>query len=175
MNAGNLNDRLQLLATFGVILGLIFVATEIRQQHEIARAQLASDSYQSLEEFNRSAQDQTISRLLILAETSPESMTPEEQLILSAYYFEVISVFPDRHQWFEERGFFEVDPAQMAILAGSIIFASEYGRAWWQVYRGNFLPGVQALMDAVEEGDQEFSFVEDSRRIMEDATQRMSQ
>jgi hypothetical protein len=149
-----LNDWLQLVASVGVILGLGLVAYELRQQHNLARAEMGSDMFSAFQSWNQSAQSESILRVTVKAADRPDELTSEEHLLLDMYYWNTVIVFPIREAYMQRRGVFgnemtEDDLANMAQIAGSIILATPYGEAWYEVNRSEMYPHIRSVLDVV--------------------------
>ena len=57
--------------------------------------------------------------------------------------------------------------------AARIVFASEYGRGWWDIARDDYAPQLTDLMDAAAESMPEASRMELMLRIKERASQEV--
>ena len=150
----DLNDWLQLLASVGVIVGLALVAYELRQQHNLARAEMGSDMFSAFQSWNQSAQSESILGVTVKAAVSPDELTSEEHLLLDMYYWNTVIVFPIREAYMQRRGVFgnemtEDDLQNVAQIAGSIIFATPYGKAWYEVNRSEMYPHIRSVLDDV--------------------------
>ena len=147
-----LNDWLQLLASVGVIVGLALVAYELRQQHNLARAEMGSDMFSAFQSWNQSAQSESVHRATVKAADRPDELTSEEHLLLDMYYWNTVIVFPIREAYMQRRGVFaneltEDDLQDVAQIAGSIIFATPYGEAWYEVNRSEMYPQIRSVLD----------------------------
>jgi hypothetical protein len=147
MNLDKLNDWLQVLAAVGVIAGLVLVAYELRQEHELVRAQLGGESVRAFEDINRSVQDETTSRAIARACESPLDMSTQDHVILDGFFNEVIVGVLAREVYMQERGMFEDDLQQYAAWVAEFIFVCEYGRAWYVENRDEIVPEHLPLLD----------------------------
>ena len=154
MNLQKLNDWLQLGAALGVIAGLGLVAYELRQQHQLVRAELASDTFSAFQDVGRSLQSEPVAAAYAKSIMAPDTLTPEEQVIVEGLYLEMMNVFLIRQEYFVSRGFFEIDRDQIGIQGAGFIFAGDHGRNWWSENRRKFPPFVGEIMDGhAERGD----------------------
>ncbi len=147
MNTQKLNDWLQLGAALGVIAGLGLVAYELRQQHQLVRAELASDTFSAFEDVGRSLQSEPVAAAYAKSIMAPETLTPEEQVIVEGLYLETMNVFLIRQEYFVSRGFFEIDRDQIGIQGAGLMLAGKYGRTWWEENRMNYPLFVREVMD----------------------------
>ena len=106
MNVQKLNDWLQLAAAVGVIAGLILVATEIRQNAQLTRAQLNSDTFTSLEELARSMQQEPLALAIAKSYESRQDLTVHERNIIDGFYKEIYHAVV-RELAFINRGIYE--------------------------------------------------------------------
>lgn len=149
MNTEKLNDWLQLAAAVGVLAGLLLVAYELRQQHELARAEMGSETFAARQELLSSLRDVATARAYAKAYESPASLTIEEHLILDSLCSETVTVTVGRHDHMIARGVFDPNLDRPARTAGRILFSSDYGRQWWNVRRDGVGPRVRDALDAV--------------------------
>ena len=173
MSMKKLNDWLQLAAAAGVLAGLLLVAYELRQQHELARAQMGSETFAAQQELLNSLRDVATARAFAKANESPESLTVEEQVILHSLYLETVTVTVGRHGYMIARGVFDPSLGLPARTAGRILFSSDYGRQWWDLERDRFLPQMRDAIDAVSADEFEPWFVDGAASSRDRAQQQM--
>lgn len=175
MKTEKLNDWLQLAAAAGVLAGLLLVAYELRQQHELARAEMGPETFAAQQELLNSLRDVETARVYVKAFESPESLTLEEQVILDALYAETVTVTLARHNYMLARGVFEGGMTMPASVAGRILFSSNYGRQWWLARRAGFVPQVRDALDAIAVEDVESWFINHAALVKEGAIHNMEQ
>ena len=171
MNIQRLNDWLQVGASVGVFAGLILVAYQLRQDHQLARAQLAADAFATHQELRMSLREPDTARAFVKAHESPGTLTLEEQVVLDAFYEDVIAVVVGRNMLLVDMGIFEPFVLNSnAAAASRLVFASEYGRQWWAVVRNNYTTRLREAIDAVAKSTPEESRMELMLQIKEQAT-----
>ena len=153
MDTGKLNDWLQIVAAVGVVAGLVLVAYELRQQQDLAYAQLVSDMYNAQQALNKSLQEAGVAQAYAKSTTAPESLTLDEQLVLNGLFHETVQVLVNRQEYMVRIGLFRDDPAFGASIAGQVLFANAYGRAWWEEIRLDYEPVTRELMDEAAKRD----------------------
>jgi len=147
VNLEKLNHWLQFGASIGVIAGLILVAYELRQDHDLTRATLGAEAWTAYEEQTRSQQSEVTSRALAKAYESPSEMTFQDHIIVDGFYWEVISVQLMREDYLEGRGIFVDDIRRYARFTAESILASDHGRAWWEENRTKIEQRFVELVD----------------------------
>ena len=86
MDGKGLGDRLQLVATLGVILGLGLVIWELRQQREFAQAEMTSEShFLTLQQSGERFGDLAVAPILVEACRSPQTLDDTEIALLIYY------------------------------------------------------------------------------------------
>ena len=174
MNTEKLNDWLQLAAAVGVLVGLLLVAYELRQQQELVRAQLGSDAITATQEQFDSFQDVATARAYVKALEAPDTLTLEEQVILHSLFAEVLVATVTRHRYLNSLGVFEAGLAIPANSAAGIILGSEYGRQWWAVRRRT---SARVIVDALDAAatDRDSLLMNSAALIKQTAQQQMEQ
>ena len=91
MKKFDLAQVITILANVGVVIGLVFLTLEIRQNNAQMRAQGAYSIYQSVETLNQAVYlDKEFADLLHRGEKSFDDLDPVEQSRLAAYFFSEI-------------------------------------------------------------------------------------
>jgi len=129
MNKQLLNDRLQLFASVGVIIGLVMVAVEIRQGSEIAR----DDTYVAIIEYwgdlARVEIESDISTIFMKSIESPESLTNAELFELGAWLQSYVQVWQLQLQ-LDQGATFDVNSEISKEAFYS--FGNHASRAWYE-------------------------------------------
>jgi len=145
MNISKLNDYLQLFASIGVLIGLLLVAQEIRQNNELAKATTINDLYKGWETLSISEFQSDISDLVVKATEQPESLSSAEIVRLNSWYVAVVSLYGRQNTMYQQYGL-SYDP-KADIEAGALMyFSSRFGRSWFKENR-----------DWIEDYDPEFT------------------
>ncbi len=149
-----LNERLTLIANLSVVVGIIFLAVEVRQNTQALQAQTRDSITEKQMEY------------LSWVATSPELAAAEDKVIsdgLAALggaerrqYLRFVSA--QIREWENsfyqyERGLFTEDEleARRNRWRGAMTGAASGAayRAWWQIIRGSFAPSFRAEIDRI--------------------------
>ena len=85
MQSSKLNDRLQILASVGVLVGLVIVAYEIRETNRIAFDQMVYESTASFMTWELIQTNPDVARVIIKAREDEEPLSRVEAQILSGF------------------------------------------------------------------------------------------
>ena len=127
MKQSHLNDYLQLAALLGVIVGLVLVIYEIRENNRIAENQAAIEMNGLYNEWAQAMMDEDISALWIRSLESPESLNRQELLRLRGAYFTALQVLRAGHFLWQSGGLRMYREDALAIDTKNI-FSSPVGR-----------------------------------------------
>ena len=83
MNNSGIYDRLQLVATFGVIVSLVLVVYEIRENNAIAYQQAISGNWQNWTSLSGAQLQSDVADVLAKSMTKPDDLTVAETLKLN--------------------------------------------------------------------------------------------
>ena len=143
MHVSKVGNWLQIIGNFGLIVGLVMVAVQIKQNTEIAQAQLISESYRVVMEVPLRLMGENPAKAWSKAIHTPEELTNEELVVLDAVLF---------------KGWLELSRIEALVDAGyaggveapAQLYAWEYlghafGSNWWNT-RGEWTvaPAPQA-------------------------------
>jgi len=146
-----LNDWLQLAAALGVIIGLVLVALELRQESNLTRAEMGFEYHGAIEAVHRSMQSETTSRAMAMACENPLEMTMQDHLIVESFFTEVWTALFSRENYMQLRGVFIDDLQISASWVADIMFRCEYGKDWFQVNREDVFEPLLPFLDAMLE------------------------
>ncbi|TDG11296.1 hypothetical protein E2F43_18745 [Seongchinamella unica] len=98
MNSDRLHRQLTLAANIGVLLGIMFLAIEIRQNsHHLALQLEFAVPTQKIFEINRDLMDPTIAKILAKSIQSPAELTFEEGLVAASFVLNALNEWEDRY------------------------------------------------------------------------------
>jgi len=155
---------LSLAANFGVIVGIAFLVLEIRQNSDIATAQIRLDYAAGWRSIDGQRQDAAFAQVFSKSLLNPEQLSYSEVVQLDGYYVGVVDQMQSAYTASKaglRSGQFETVAGQVAIL----YFSNAFSQAWWQQARDSWssLENVefQEIMDEAIEatskrGNQEF-------------------
>ena len=101
MNSDRLNTWLTFGANMAVLVGIVFLAVEIRQNSEHLALQLEFQAAQKLFEINRDLQDSNNALIFSKALTQPSNLAVDEGLIASSIVLNLVNEWEDRYFIYE--------------------------------------------------------------------------
>ena len=125
---------LTLAANFGVIVGIVFVIFEIRQNSDIATAQVRLDYAAGWRSIDEKRQDPAFALVYTKSILRPDELSFSEVIQLDGYYAGVIDQMLSAHTASKaglRDGHFRDTALQVAIG----YFSNAYAQAWWQENR----------------------------------------
>jgi hypothetical protein len=144
MDTKLLNDRLQLIASIGVVIGLLMVAIEIRQSSEIAR----NDTYVAMiDKWSILATTEFESDIAVIFQKSmdsPETMTNGELFRLGAWIQSYVQIWQLQLQM--DQGAWQDVEAEMRNET-YYLFGNHASRAWYSVNRYWMPPAIVEVID----------------------------
>ena len=152
MDSSEVNTWLTLVANIGLLIGLILVALQIRQNTEIARAQMANDWYLADMQLELAMMGENPTTSWIKAVYTPDELTPQDAAILDRY-FNYGLVQLQRLQRMNELGVAD-DKWADRISYLSWHLGNDIGGRWWAHFKKGFPADFVATVDEIlERGD----------------------
>lgn len=164
MDTNRVGHWLTLAANLGVIVGIVFLVLEIRQNVDIATAQVRLDYAAGWRSIDEQRQDEAFARVYSKSILNPDELSFSEVVQLDGYYIGVIDQMQSAYTASRSGlrpGQFENVARQVAIL----YFSNTYSQAWWRQSKKSWSnledSGFQKIMDEAigatdERGNQEF-------------------
>ena len=150
MNTSKLNEWLQIAASVGVLIGLLVVAYEIRQNTTVARAEHSRAIYSLWVDLSGVDLDNGVAEAFITAIENPGQLTAADKFKLSSWLTAVVSVF-DYTTLESDLGASEI-PSTIDEDDARYYFASEYARDWFEFSKRWINPAnVEVISRAIEE------------------------
>ena len=169
MKYSDIGDRLQLAASIGVIIGLILVIYEIRENNRIAENQAAIDMNNLYGQWTTLMADPGIADLIVRSIESPEVLTRTELYQLRGAYHTAIQAFRTNHFLWESGGLrmYAEDTLYNDV---ELVFSGPVGRRYMLSYvDGSDDPADIIIRKAVSESHPEF-YLEILDNMKEDQT-----
>jgi hypothetical protein len=133
MDSKQLNDRLQLIASVGVIIGLLMVVYEIRQNSEIARANNFTAILDSWGAFTLTEFESDIGMIFEKSMERPEDLTTAELHKLGSWLQSMVQVW--QLQMEMDQGVIKDDLLAEIGAEAFYFFGNHATRAWYQKNR----------------------------------------
>ena len=150
MKSSVLNERLQLFASLSVLIGLLIVAYEVRQNNVIAEAEAVTAMQTGWETIGISEYETDIGELRAKSINDPENLTEPELYKLNGW-LTAITLQYDRRLEFEERGLgygnAEYDTATEIEDGFEHYINNRFGRSWYIENRGWLDPVITDIWD----------------------------
>jgi len=145
-------DRwVQIIGALGIIAGLALVAVELSQSRQLARAELGSGSMAYRQTLLTSVQGEGLAAALAQAIEEPAALSIEQQVVLDAWYDDVMGQVLRQRYLFRLHVF--QDPVEpFARIQARAYFGNAYARAWWRRNRDGYPDELVKIMDPVIEG-----------------------
>jgi hypothetical protein len=134
LDTNRISYWLTLAANFGVIVGIAFLVLEIRQNSDIATAQVRLDYAAGWRSIDGQRQDEAFAQVYSKSILSPHELSFSEVVQLDGYYAGVVDQMLSAHTASRaglRPGPFEDVAKQVAIG----YFSNAYGQIWWQQAR----------------------------------------
>ena len=131
MDSERVNKWLTLGANIGVIVGIVFLALEIRQNSDLLRLQFINDDLLATAESETPMLGDAPAEVMMRSIYSPGEMTYADYRILDAYLTGKMELLVRRYRLGQE-GILEEDAWKTTGFAYSWFFGYELGRLWWK-------------------------------------------
>ena len=149
MDSTKLSDFFQLLASIGVLVGLLVVAYELRQNKVFAEAEYSQASYDKWMQVASMEIETDIGEIFIKSIEDPDSLSKPEKFKLNAWLLQAITVYDNGDRALELG--VATPTAEMAEEDARYYFASEYSRQWFEANRYWIRPNVAETISRVIE------------------------
>ena len=153
------NEIAELIGMAAVVASLVFVGLQMRQDHVIARSELAAGSFESLASLRKDMTGPEIAATYAKMLEQPAQLTTAEQLQVNAY-LDAVKFLIIRECYLVEREIF----TECSIFVreyGPLFFGSRYAQTWWRFQSPqelSFLPGW--VDDEITSIDPEYNLKE---------------
>lgn len=150
MNAGKMSNWLQIGANLGIILGLVLVGFQLKQNSDLLRVQLLYEESQSFINHERLMMGENPAETWAKALENPDGLSPAEFRIMDAYLYAMSEQWRTSHR-LSELGILDDEWKDRLVEEASYYLGNPFGRAWWNVYRRE----IQLPAEMVEIIEQE--------------------
>lgn len=152
MKANEINDWLQVAASVGVVIGLVLVALEVRENSRVATEQAITAMSGGYSNFLTRLDNPASREILLRAMEDSSELSPEESLHLVSLYLDLVNAAEADFILGESRGL-SADASVNDALPTVIWFANRHGRQFWQGTRDIYTPEFAAVIDKAIAGD----------------------
>ena len=151
MKSKQLNDWLQVMASIGVVLGLMFVALELRENSKVATEQGISAMSGAYSNFLSRLDDPSARDIMIRAMEETDEFSLEDSMQLMSLYLELLNGAEADFVIGESRGL-SSDISVTEAMSTSVWLSNRHGRAFWKNTRVLYTPEFAALVDSGMDG-----------------------
>jgi len=150
MQTSKVNDHLQIVASLAVLLGLVLVGLEMRQNNQLAEAESVRELVLSWNTISTSALESDISQLRLKSFSNPDELTDEEISQLNDWLWMIWNLMVAEASmdlrglgYLESLGTFEEQLAKNF----RFFYGDRFGRAWYLAHRDILLPRFVEVID----------------------------
>jgi len=145
-------DGLQLIASVGVLAGLILVAYEIRQNNELAEAESVRAMLVGWQQIAFSEYETDIVEIYVKATEDPQNLTPAEIGKMSAWLTVIMNQYLITFSMHKRNLGYEYANADSGpeeeLLGGfETFFGTRFGRSWYLENRSWIDPEIVEILD----------------------------
>lgn len=134
MEISKLNDWMQLIASVAVLISILLLGQELRQNNILAEADTVNDIFKGWQEIDRLNFETDAMNLFIKSIEQPEELTDSEIVQLDAWFTMIVNVYSRQSSMYFRYGL-AYDPTDSLSRSARWLFAGRYARAWFQVNR----------------------------------------
>lgn len=150
MDAGKLGNWLQVGANVGIILGLVLVGFQLKQNSDLLKVQLLYQESQSFISHERQMMGENPAAAWARSLEDPGGLSLAESRVMDAYLYAMSEQWRASHM-LHELGILDDEWRKRLVEEASFYLGNRWGRAWWNVYR----TGIQAPPELVTIIDEE--------------------
>lgn len=152
MASSRLNRWLDVFGQFAVLIGLVVVAFERRQNSNIANGELSAQYLTNWQAIEMLQTDAAFAATYAKSIERPGELTVAERFQLDGYYRAVMEQVEFSREMVEV-GIFTDSPEALWGFTARSTLVTPYGQAWWRAYRDEFADSAEArIIDAAIEG-----------------------
>lgn len=151
MNYGKLNDWLQVAANVGIVLGLLLVGVQLKQNADLLKTQLLYEESQRAIELETKVVGENGAEVWAKSITDPASLDLAEKRVIEAILWSFVEQLRASHM-LAELGLLDDTEWRTRVTSDAAYYlANPYGRAWWTNFSDNTLVLDPELVKAVNE------------------------
>ncbi len=140
-----------------MIAGLLLVTYELRQNRQIARAELNSQQLVQMGSISGAFRDPVFAAVFQKSLVEPESLTPDERLMIDGHFRDLINLVR-RDRSMTVLGVFEDNTDFWAAYVVMHGLGTEFGRQWWSQNKdtgalGGVAPSIDEALEKVSNGE----------------------
>jgi hypothetical protein len=130
MEISKANDWMQLAASVAVLIGILLLAQELRQNNSLAEAEMVNDIYKGWQEIDRLNFESGAMTLFAKSVEKPDELTDAEIMRLDAWFTMILNVY-SRQSSMHFRYGLAIDPTDNLSRSARWLFSGRFARAWF--------------------------------------------
>jgi len=138
LNSDNLSRWISAVANIAVLLGLVLVAMEIRQNSTLARTALINDGNLVSNQIWSNLMGDEPGQVIARAVECPEKMTYADYMAMDAFLFSNMNMLYRDYQLTQEGLFTSSDWKASVDAYAYWYLGNKFGRTWWDLEARNF-------------------------------------
>ena len=151
MNEARMNHWLQILANVGIVVGLLLVGFQIKQNSDLLKTQLLYDESRRIVDFEMQMLGDDPARVWAKSMTDPQELTLEEQRVMEASLW-IYAEHIRATRLLSQLGLLDDEEWRARVQAESAFYyGNSYGLGWWKNYSDGNSSLPQDLIDEVNE------------------------
>lgn len=158
MEIADWKSLLELVATIGLIAGLVLVAVQIHQNSVLVRAELSSNRYDAWIEIDSARRNENFSKVLSRAIEEPINLSLADMIAMEGYLLNFLAQL-DREYVLAQLKSFPSDPNKTVKENVELYMGNRFAQAWWSVQKSDKLWSKQ-MIEAI---DSEIGKLSDTR------------
>lgn len=149
MKNGKLNEWLQVFANIGIVLGLLLVGVQLKQNADLLKTQLLYEESQRAIELETKVVGENGAEVWAKSITDPASLSLAEKRIIEAILWSFVEQLRASHM-LAELGLLDDSEWRTRVTSDAAYYlANGYGRAWWANFSEETLVLKEDLVEAV--------------------------
>jgi hypothetical protein len=145
MKTERINQWLQLLGGFAVLVGLFMVFMELRQVANITRAELGSETLMSIQSIHQIMTSKEYAETYVKVLDESEDLDLQDIVRMDRLLTQLLILF-EREGYLYNRGLF-AERSGTIRLAVPHFFGNRYAQAWWLANRSRWRPWMVEQVD----------------------------
>jgi hypothetical protein len=146
LDSAKLNDWIQIIGIFALVASLVFVGMEVQQERDLARSDLAAQSFANTSMFHLTLSSPDFAKTYAKVLESPNNLTIDEKLQIDGYLRAFVAMIR-RECYLTERDVFS-ECRGIVQGIGPNVFGSKYAQAWWQLNKPDVGPYFPEWVDS---------------------------
>lgn len=152
MDASKMGNWLQVGANLGIIVGLVLVGFQLKQNSDLLKVQLLYEESQSFISHERQVMGENAAAAWAKALEDPEGLSPAEFRVMDAYLYAMAEQWRASYM-LRELGILDDEWKDRVVEEAGFYLGNRFGRAWWNVYRRE----IQLPAEMIEIVEQELN------------------